>query len=169
MTFNPDADISGNTTRKRGRTAAIAGVGGVGVLGILALIVGPMLGVDLSGLFPTGGDTGSSPQSAVLECDNGQDANTRDDCRMAGAQVVLDDYWAAHVDGYRAPQLTLVVQQTQTQCSGRAPVGLRFWRPPGRHRPDDRVRRAPDTTRSLVHRAVRRRRGPAHRCSPAAP
>ena len=38
MTFNPDADISGNTTRKRGRTAAIAGVGGVGVLGILALI-----------------------------------------------------------------------------------------------------------------------------------
>ena len=130
MTFNPDADISGNTTRKRGRTAAIAGVGGVGVLGILALIVGPMLGVDLSGLFPTGGDTGSSPQSAVLECDSGQDANTRDDCRMAGAQVVLDDYWASHVDGYRAPQLTVVDGQTQTQCGTASNAVGPFYCPP---------------------------------------
>lgn len=82
MTFNPNADISGNTTRKRGGTAAIAGVGGVGVLGILALLVGPMLGVDLTGLFPAG-DSGSSAPSTVLACESGQDANQRDECRMA--------------------------------------------------------------------------------------
>lgn len=130
MTFNPDADISGNTTRKRGRTAVIAGAGGVGVLGILALLVGPMLGIDLTGLFPADNGGGEQAPAAVLECDTGQDANTRDDCRMAGAQVVLDDYWASHVEGYRAPQLTVVDGQTQTQCGTASNAVGPFYCPP---------------------------------------
>lgn len=129
MTFNPNADISGNTTRKRGGTAAIAGVGGVGVLGILALLVGPMLGVDLTGLFPAG-DSGSSAPSTVLACESGQDANQRDECRMAGAQVVLDDYWASYVEGYRSPQMNVVDGQTSTQCGTASNAVGPFYCPP---------------------------------------
>ncbi|GAA3932688.1 KPN_02809 family neutral zinc metallopeptidase [Microbacterium soli] len=136
MTFNPDADISGNTTRRRGRGAAIAAGGGVGVIGILALILGPMLGVDLSGLVGgmTGGGAGG--QSAVTgentlsECATGQDANVNDDCRMAGAQVMLDDYWSRHVDGYVAPTMTVVEGQTPTQCGTASNAVGPFYCPP---------------------------------------
>jgi len=133
MTFNPDADISGNTTRRRGRGAAIAG-GGVGVLGLLALIIGPMLGVDLTGLV--GGVPGGDQQPAVTgentldECDTGQDANTIDDCRMAGAQVMLDRYWEDHVDGYEAPTMTVVEGQTPTQCGTASNAVGPFYCPP---------------------------------------
>lgn len=120
MTFNPDADISGHKTRRPGRTAAIAGVGGVGVLGIIALIAGPLLGIDLSafvgGGTQGGGTSSTSDQGTVLACETGEDANTQDDCRMAGAQVLLDDYWAGHVDGYVAPQLYVFNGQTQSAC-----------------------------------------------------
>lgn len=133
MTFNPDADISGNTTRRRGRGAVIAG-GGVGVLGILALIIGPMLGVDLSGLV--GGSPGGQDQPAATgentlsECDTGTDANTNDDCRMAGAELLLNDYWSQHVDGYVKPTLTIVDGQTSTQCGTASNAVGPFYCPP---------------------------------------
>ncbi|MGB4137164.1 MAG: neutral zinc metallopeptidase [Microbacterium sp.] len=132
MTFNPDADISGNRTRRRGRTAAIAGGGTVGILGIIALIAGPLLGIDLSGLVG-GLDQGQqqpSSQSAVLDCKTGEDANTRDDCRMAGAEVVLNSFWEKHVEGYRAPTLTVVDGQTPTQCGTASNAVGPFYCPP---------------------------------------
>jgi len=133
MTFNPDADISGNTTRRRGRGAVIAG-GGVGVVAILALIIGPMLGVDLSGLV--GGLPGGEDQPAVTgentlaDCKTGTDANTRDDCRMAGAELLLNDYWSQHVDGYVTPTLTVVDGQTSTQCGTASNAVGPFYCPP---------------------------------------
>ncbi|WP_353114792.1 neutral zinc metallopeptidase [Microbacterium sp.] len=120
MTFNPDADISGNTTRRRGRTAAIAGAGGVGVLGIIALLVGPLLGIDLTG-FLGGGDQGPAPastsQGELLDCNSGQDANTRDECRIAGAEVLLNAYWKKQFkSGYVNPGSIVVDGQTPTAC-----------------------------------------------------
>src|SRR5690606_14432069 len=132
MTFNPDADISGNTTRRRGRGAVIAG-GGAGVLGILALIIGPMLGVDLSGLvggMPGGEQPAVTGENTLAECDTGEDANTNDDCRMAGAEVVLNDYWEQHLDGYVAPTLTVVEGQTPTQCGTASNAVGPFYCPP---------------------------------------
>jgi len=119
MTFNPDADVSGSTARRRGRGAVIAGAGGVGVLGILALIAGPLLGIDLTGLLGgTGGSTGSGPSegSVIENCKTGQDANERVDCRVASSQLALDDYWGDHVEGYRAPGLIIVDGSTPTAC-----------------------------------------------------
>ena len=100
------------------------------MLGILALLVGPMLGIDLSAFFPTEQQPQSGSESAVLQCDTGEDANTRDECRMAGAQVVLDDYWSQHVEGYRAPQLTVVDGQTSTQCGTASNAVGPFYCPP---------------------------------------
>ena len=134
MTFNPDADISGNTTRRRGRGAAIGGGIGVGVIGILALLLGPVLGVDLSGLVgigsgaPSGGS--ASSEGTLIECKTGEDANANDDCRMAGAEVVLNDYWADHVDGYVAPTMTVVEGQTPTQCGTASNAVGPFYCPP---------------------------------------
>ncbi|MEW1963149.1 neutral zinc metallopeptidase [Microbacterium sp. NPDC077644] len=133
MTFNPDADISGNRTRRPGRTAAIAG-GGVGVLGLVALVVAMLGGPDLTGLV--GGAPGGEQQptsggtSTLAECQTGEDANTQDDCRMAGAQVLLDDYWAQHVDGYIPPQLYVFEGQTTTQCGTASNSVGPFYCPP---------------------------------------
>lgn len=131
MTFNPDSDISGHRTRRPGRTAAIAG-GGVGLLGIIALIAGPLLGIDLSGLVGGGSQGGGAPESGstVLACETGEDANTQDDCRMAGAQVLLDDYWAQQVDGYTPPQLYVFHGQTSTQCGTASNSVGPFYCPP---------------------------------------
>lgn len=134
MTFNPDADISGNTTRRRGRNTAIAAGGGVGVLGIVALVVAMLGGPDLTGLV--GGAPGGQDQPAATgentlsECDTGTDANTNDDCRMAGAELLLNDYWSKHVDGYVTPTLTVVDGQTPTQCGTASNAVGPFYCPP---------------------------------------
>lgn len=131
MTFNPDSDISGHRTRRPGRTAAIAG-GGVGILGILALIAGPLLGIDLSGLVGGGSQGGTSQESGgtALACETGEDANTQDDCRMAGAQVLLDGYWEQHVEGYTPPTLYVFEGQTSTQCGTASNSVGPFYCPP---------------------------------------
>ncbi|MFK0402245.1 neutral zinc metallopeptidase [Microbacterium sp. NPDC090225] len=132
MTFNPDADLSTNTTRRRGRNAAIAGGAGVGVLGIIALIAGPLLGIDLTGLLgggtaPSGSGTGGS---VIEDCKTGQDANEDVDCRMAGAQVALDAFWAENVEGYVEPTLTVVDGSTPTQCGTASNAVGPFYCPP---------------------------------------
>lgn len=135
MTFNPDADISGHRTKRPGRTAAIAGVGGVGLLGIIALIAGPLLGIDLSAFVgggTQGGGGSSSGESTVLACETGEDANTQNDCRMAGAQVLLDEYWGMHVEGYTPPQLYVFQGQTSTQCGTASNSVGPFYCPPER-------------------------------------
>lgn len=132
MTFNPDADISTHRTRRSGRNAAIAGGAGVGVLGIIALIAGPLLGIDLTGLL--GGSSqggGSSSEGALLTgCKTGQDANENIDCRMAGSEVALNAFWEDNVDGYQAPTLTLVDGSTPTQCGTASNAVGPFYCPP---------------------------------------
>ncbi|MDR6866532.1 putative metalloprotease [Microbacterium resistens] len=134
MTFNPDADISGNTTRRRGRTAAIAGGGAVGLGAVAVLLISMFTGVDLSGFLgggtQGGGGAAPSSQGTVLDCKTGADANARDDCRMAGAQVALDAFWGQQVQGYRAPQMTIVDGSTPTQCGTASNAVGPFYCPP---------------------------------------
>ncbi|MBT2484551.1 MULTISPECIES: neutral zinc metallopeptidase [unclassified Microbacterium] len=134
MTFNPDADISHNRTRRRGRNTAIAGGGVVGVLGILALIAGPLLGIDLTGLLGGGAapSGGSEPGggSIIENCKTGEDANADVDCRMAGAQVALDEFWTENVENYRAPQMVVVDGATSTQCGTASNAVGPFYCPP---------------------------------------
>ncbi|KDA05423.1 neutral zinc metallopeptidase [Microbacterium sp. CH12i] len=131
MTFNPDADISSNKTRRGGRTAVIAGAGGVGVVGIIVYLISAFTGTDLTGLIP--GDTGggqSGGTSVIENCDTGADANSNVDCRMAGAQVALDAYWGEHVEGYVAPTLTVVDGSASTQCGTASNAVGPFYCPP---------------------------------------
>ncbi|MGK0742052.1 KPN_02809 family neutral zinc metallopeptidase [Leucobacter sp. Z1108] len=122
MTFNPNADVGGNTARRRGRTTAIAGGGVVGLGAIVVLLFSVFTGVDLTGLLggATGaGDalqSGSGSSSPIAECETGADANENDDCRMAAGSIVVNEFWVERVDGYQAPTLTIVEGATSTGC-----------------------------------------------------
>lgn len=134
MTFNPDADVSGNTARRRGRGAVVAGAGGVGLLGIIALIAGPLLGIDLTGLLGGGGGAGGGTEpsegSVIENCLTGEDANENVDCRVASSQLALDGYWEDRVDPYRAPQLIIVDGATSTPCGTASNAVGPFYCPP---------------------------------------
>ncbi len=102
------------------------------MLALLALIAGPLLGIDLSGLVGGAPGGGSEPAggSAIENCDSGADANANVDCRMAGAQVALDAFWEDNVEGYQAPQLIVVDGATSTQCGTASNAVGPFYCPP---------------------------------------
>jgi len=117
MTFNDDANINSSKVKRRGRGAAVGG--GVGIVGAIAFfLIYQFTGLDLSGLAPTTGGTGGGNDETVAECDNitGEEANKTVQCRMAGASLAIDEYWAGQVDGYRTPEFILFTASTSTGC-----------------------------------------------------
>lgn len=115
MTFNPNADVSGNTARRRGRTAAIAG-GGVGLATVVVLLISMFTGADLTGLLTNTGNQQPAEQTSLAACETGQDANTDDACRIAAVSLSLDQFWASQLEDYRKPSLTIVDGSTPTAC-----------------------------------------------------
>lgn len=131
MTFNDDANIRGGRVSRRGRNAAI-GAGGGGLVVVALLIIGPLLGVDLSGLAPfLGGPGGTGGEETPLtECLTGEDANESVDCRMQGAATSLDIYWETQVEGYVAPELILFSGSVATGCGNATSAVGPFYCPP---------------------------------------
>jgi uncharacterized protein len=127
MTFNEGSDISSGRASRRGRTTGIAlGGGGLGILAIV--IIGQLLGVDLSGLVggdPTGsgGGTGTTGDSSLDQCKTGQDANENLDCRMKGAAASLEDFWSKTLDQATPTSINLFTGATNTGC-GQASSGV---------------------------------------------
>lgn len=133
MTFNPNSDISGGKTSRRGRNTGIAVGGGLGALALF--LVSQFLGVDLSGLVG-GGQQGPAPSdSALEECQTGADANERIDCRMKGASASLEEFWqeAGPTIGlqYTPPQdFVLFEQGVATGCGNASSATGPFYCPP---------------------------------------
>lgn len=135
MTFNPNADISGGKTKKRGRTAGIA-AGGVGLGAVAILLISQLLGVDISGLVGGGADqtqqigTGQSLEN----CKTGADANANVECRMKGAAASLETFWASEMPAlggeYTSPQFILFSDQTTTGCGAATSASGPFYCPP---------------------------------------
>lgn len=133
MTFNPNADIGGGKTSKRGRNTGIAVGGGLGVIALV--IISQLLGVDVTGLLGGGGGQPAAEDSALAECQTGQDANERIDCRMKGAAASLEDYWqeAAPTIGvaYASPQdFILFTGAVATGCGNASSATGPFYCPP---------------------------------------
>ena len=141
MTFNPDADIQGGRVKRRGRTAAIGtgigvGAGGIGV--VVVLLLGQLLGVDLSGVVPAtdggtgGGVSGGSPgDTSLTECRTGAQANDDIDCRMQAAATSLDAYWDGVLGStYAQPQLIIFDGATRTGCGDATSDVGPFYCPP---------------------------------------
>ena len=122
MTFDDNARIDTSHVRRRGRGAAIgAGAGGLGLIGVILLLLGPILGVDLSGLVGgSGGGTGTSEEQELTECGTGSAANESLDCRIVAAADSLDTYWSAELPQYgveyRSTGVILFSGQTETGC-----------------------------------------------------
>ncbi|WP_040168158.1 KPN_02809 family neutral zinc metallopeptidase [Microbacterium gorillae] len=118
MTFNPNADISGSKAERRGGRGAVVGGGIAGVGGILALVFALLTGgsFDPNVIFGNQ-DQGSEAQATDgATCLTGVDANENDECRLAGAQILLDDFWSKHVKGYVSPTEVIYSGQTQSAC-----------------------------------------------------
>jgi predicted metalloprotease len=129
MTFNPNANVGGNTARRRGGGIAIAGGGIAGIAALAVLLLNMFTGSDFSGLVPV--DQGASGGgSEIANCESGADANASDDCRLAAASLAINQYWAGQIDGYRQPQLIIVDQATSTQCGTASNQAGPFYCPP---------------------------------------
>jgi predicted metalloprotease len=97
MTFDPNAQLDpGQITDRRGmggRGGLAIGGGGIGVVLFLAYI---LLGGDPSSLGPLlepGAVPGPGSTAIATDCKTGQDANTRDDCRILGYVNSIQSYW----------------------------------------------------------------------------
>ena len=131
MTFNPNADVSGNKARRAGKGAAVAG----GAVGAGALIVVLMQAFGLADFAPLvegifGGGTEEQPPAAISQCATGADANADDACRIAAASLAIDGFWADNVQGYREPTLTVVDGSTSTPCGTASNAVGPFYCPP---------------------------------------
>ncbi|HXH35898.1 MAG TPA: neutral zinc metallopeptidase [Plantibacter sp.] len=136
MTFNDNADISGNKVKRRGRTTGIA-VGG-GAIGVIAIaLISQFLGVDLTGILGGGTAGGQNGEETLLseECQTGADANANVDCRMGGAYSSLDAYWSEELPAlgvqYTSPADFIIFdQQTNTGCGAASSATGPFYCPP---------------------------------------
>ena len=127
MTFDPNARLDpGQITDRRGmggRGGLAIGGGGIGVVLFLAYI---LLGGDPSSLGPLlepGAVTGPGSTAIATDCKTGQDANTRDDCRILGYVNSIQAYWtdafAASGKQYQKVNTILFSGATSSGC-GRA-------------------------------------------------
>src|SRR5687768_18159513 len=92
-----------------------------GGMGILVLLVGLLLGVDVSSVVPTdGGSTTTNPNSPIANCQTGEDANQSEDCRIVGFVNSIQTYWDQTFgragSNYPEAQTILSSGATQTGC-----------------------------------------------------
>jgi uncharacterized protein len=125
MTFRPDVDLDPGRVRdtrgRRLRGGGLAVGGGVGTLVIVALIL--LSGGDLGDVI---GGLGAAPQEGpvgsqmISECQTGEQANERQDCRIVGAVLSLDEYWsdafAASGEPFQEPGVEIFSEAVNTQC-----------------------------------------------------
>jgi predicted metalloprotease len=116
----------------RGRNVAIgAGLGGGGLAVVAILLIGQLLGVDLSGVVPTTGAVPDSGATALTQCTTGAQANDDIDCRMQAAATSLDAYWTTVLESdYTQPQLIIFTGATSTGCGDATAAVGPFYCPP---------------------------------------
>ncbi|WP_405372242.1 MULTISPECIES: neutral zinc metallopeptidase [unclassified Microbacterium] len=133
MTFNPDADVSGKSAKRRGPGKGTAIAGGGGVIAVAVLLISIFTGQDLSGLLGGGAPQGGSgdPGTAVENCVTGEQANADDACRLDAGEEVINSFWSNTLGAdYRAPDLVVVDQSTATACGTASNSTGPFYCPP---------------------------------------
>jgi predicted metalloprotease len=129
MTFNPDADVTGRSAKRRGGRGPVI-AGGAGFLGIAVVVISLLTGQDFSGLLGGQQPAAPEPGTAIEGCKTGEDANTDDTCRLDAGEEVINSFWTDTLEGYRAPELVIVDQQTGTACGTASNATGPFYCPP---------------------------------------
>ena len=106
MTFDPNASLDpGQVSDRRGMGRAGLPVAGGGI-GLIIVIAYALLGgnpSDLGPILEPGGVTGPESSQLATDCQTGEDANERDDCRILGFVNSVQAYWE---DEFAASGLT---------------------------------------------------------------
>jgi predicted metalloprotease len=126
MTFRRDVDLDPGRVRDvRGRRISGGGLalggGGLGTVLIIAAIL--LFGGDLGDLAGVGGGLAEGPVGSqeISECQSGEDANQRQDCRLLGTIQSLDAYWSAAYTGegqFQQPGVQVFSDAVNTACGG---------------------------------------------------
>jgi uncharacterized protein len=140
MTFNPNVQLDpGQITDRRGMGGAggiAVGGGGIGLLLLLAYV---LLGGDPGALgggaiTDPGAVTGPGSSALATDCKTGQDANTRDDCRILGYVNSIQAYWksefAASGQQYSPVDTVLFSGATSSGCGTASAATGPFYCPP---------------------------------------
>jgi uncharacterized protein len=141
MVFKPGARLNPRQVLDRrgmGGAGGIAlGGGGIGVILLLAYV---LLGGDpgaLQGVTDPGFVTGPSGTELAQECQTGQDANERADCRIVGFVNSIQDYWtdafAQSGSTYQAAETVLYDGGVNTACGAASSAVGPFYCPLDTH------------------------------------
>ena len=141
MTFDPGARLDpGQITDRRG----MGGRGGIAVggggLGLVVLIVYVLLGGnpgDLGGGLRIPARSPAPAGTALAtDCQTGQDANTRDDCRILGYVNSVQAYWTEFFttagETYEPVDTVLFTDATSTGCGTASAASGPFYCPTDR-------------------------------------
>ncbi len=127
MTFNRNANISGNRVSRGGGRAgmAVGGVSGVGLLVYLALALftgdpTPLIDAGLTSV-QQGQHAPAGETTSLEHCLTGADANEYVDCRMQATAYSLDAYWSQTLPAqaaveYTEPGMVLYTGSVNTAC-----------------------------------------------------
>ena len=117
MRFRRDAQLdTSQISDVRGRSMGLPAMGGG--LGVIGLLIALFLGGS-----PFGGSGGPdysvSPSTAsnlAQECQTGNDANLKDDCRIVGVVNSVQAFWATKINGYQNANTEFFTGGIQTGC-----------------------------------------------------
>ena len=117
MTFRKNARL--NTGQVRDLRGGGVAVGG-GLAGVIVLVAVMLLGGDPSQIpsdLLDGITTGTAQENDLSdECQTGEDANRRKDCRIVGYVNSVQDYWKDVVAGYQPAPTTFFTGSVSTGC-----------------------------------------------------
>lgn len=137
MTFNPGSQLDpGQISDRRGMGRGGVALGGGGAIGIIVLIAYTLLGgnpSDLGPLLEPGAVTGPESSALATDCKTGEDANTRDDCRILGFVNSIQKYWTdeftASGEQYQRVDTVLFTGATNTGCGSATSASGPFYCP----------------------------------------
>ena len=124
--FNRGARLDTSQVRDRRGVAPMA-LGGGGLIGVVFLVVqllaGGGGGVDPSafdlGTGQGSGDASGNPASDLSsQCQTGEDANQREDCRIVAVVNSVQAHWSEALDGYQEADTVFFEGQVSTGCGG---------------------------------------------------
>jgi uncharacterized protein len=108
--------------RRGGGMAMGGGIGGIVLVAAIILLTGGDLGDVVGGLTGGAPQTGPVGSQSTAECQTGEDANERLDCRIVGTVNSVQAYWTeafgASGETYQPAETVLFTGQVDTACGG---------------------------------------------------
>ena len=114
-------DYRGQGGRGMGTPLAVGGGGLAGIIVVIVLLISAFTGGgglgDLGALEDQAIGTGQPPAgSAASECQTGEQANVRDDCRIVGFVNSIQSFWSQGLRGYEPARTRFFDGSINTAC-----------------------------------------------------